>query len=130
MTFAAAALAILLFAVALKYSGIYTLTLDVIASARAAAAVMRDPALDDDQREVRVQQAAVHLLHLGLGQLAPRRRSLAVLIPHLQAQNAAQNALAVTAALLGKLIGLTLQENRGGGFDPFFRGACVRSKGF
>jgi len=62
MTIAAAALAILLFAVALKYSGIYALTLDVIASARAAAAVIRDPALDDDQREVRVQRAAVHLL--------------------------------------------------------------------
>jgi hypothetical protein len=61
MTIAAAALAILLFAVALKYSGIYALTLDVMASARAAAAVIRDPALDDDQREVRVQKAALHL---------------------------------------------------------------------
>lgn len=61
MTIAAAALAVLLFAVALKYSGIYPLTLDVIASARAAAGVMRDPSLDDDQREARVQKAAVHL---------------------------------------------------------------------
>lgn len=61
MTIAAAALAVLLFAVALRYSGIYPLTLDVIASARAAAGVMRDPSLDDEQREVRVQKAAVHL---------------------------------------------------------------------
>ena len=61
MIIAAAALAVLLFAVALKYSGIYPLTLDVIASARAAASVIRNPSLDDDQREVRVQKAALHL---------------------------------------------------------------------
>jgi hypothetical protein len=61
MIIAAAALAVLLFAVALKFSGIYPLTLDVIASARAAARVMSDPSLDDDQREVRVQKAALHL---------------------------------------------------------------------
>ena len=62
MTAAAAALAILLFAVAFKYSGIYALTLDVIASARAAAGVMKAPDLDDHEREVRVQKASVHLL--------------------------------------------------------------------
>jgi len=58
---ATAILSLLLFVAALSYSGVIGAAAGVLATARGAAAVMRDEALDDRARERAVQQASLRL---------------------------------------------------------------------
>lgn len=62
MTAAAVALSAALFAAALRLSRIERVSADALAIARAALAVMRDPALDEEAKERLVQRRAVELV--------------------------------------------------------------------
>lgn len=62
MTVAAVALSAALFAAALRLSRIERVSADALAIARAALAVMRDAALDEEAKERLVQRRAVELV--------------------------------------------------------------------
>ena len=62
MTLVAVALACTAFLIALRVSRLARLTLDVVASCRAAVAAMRNASLDDAEKERIVRHAAVRLM--------------------------------------------------------------------
>lgn len=64
MTYLAIAIAIAIFCWSLYAFRLVPASLEAISTARQAALVMRDPALDDDEKETRVQQAALRLFRL------------------------------------------------------------------
>ena len=64
MTYLAIALAIAVFCWSLRAFRLVPASLDAVSTAREAAGVMRDPALDDDEKESRVQAAALRLFKL------------------------------------------------------------------
>jgi len=66
MILLAAILSIATFVIALKALGVIKAGADVLHVSRTAVSVMRDSTLDEEQREVEVQQAAVRLLVLFL----------------------------------------------------------------
>lgn len=64
MTYLAIALSIVLFCWSLRALRLVPASLDAVSTAREAAGVMRNPALEDDEKESRVQAAAVRLFRL------------------------------------------------------------------
>src|SRR5262245_44530357 len=62
MIIVASILSMLVFAVAFKVTGIYPITLDVVASVRKATGVITDHSLDDQQKEALLKQSSIHLL--------------------------------------------------------------------
>ncbi|MDX1540809.1 MAG: hypothetical protein R3349_05345 [Geminicoccaceae bacterium] len=64
MTYLAIALAIAIFCWSLHAFRLVPASLEAVSTARQAAGVMRDPALDDDEKESRVQAAALRLFKL------------------------------------------------------------------
>ena len=64
MTYVAIALSIVLFCWSLRALRLVPASLEAVSTAREAAFVMRDPALDDDEKESRVQAAALRLFRL------------------------------------------------------------------
>lgn len=64
MTWLAIALSIALFCWCLRAFRLVPASLEAVSTARQAAGVMRDPALDDDEKESRIQAAALRLFRL------------------------------------------------------------------
>lgn len=64
MTWLAVAIAIALFCWCLHAFRLVPVSLEAVSTARTAAGVMRDPALDDDAKESRIQAAALRLFRL------------------------------------------------------------------
>lgn len=62
MIVAVSILSIAVFMVAYRVAGIYTITLDALASVRKATSVIRDDSLDDEQKEFLIKQSVIHLL--------------------------------------------------------------------
>lgn len=62
MIIIASILSVVVFWVAFKVTGIYTITLNTMTSIRKATDVIRDRSLDDEQKEFLIKQSSIHLL--------------------------------------------------------------------
>lgn len=62
MIVATAVAALAIFAIAIWVSGVMRVSVGVLSTTQNAAAIMRDPALDDLQREKAIQRASLRLL--------------------------------------------------------------------
>lgn len=61
MTFLAAALAVILFLMGFWFFGVVPAAVAVVADSRSALEVLRDPSLDDEQKEAGMQKASISL---------------------------------------------------------------------
>lgn len=98
MTYLAIALAIAIFCWSLHAFRLVPASLEAVSTARQAAGVMRDPALDDDEKESRVQAAALRLFKLFA--TITLRVAAALLLPALAVALLAWAGLVDTQAVL------------------------------
>jgi energy-converting hydrogenase Eha subunit G len=106
MAYAALVVSLLLFVVGLKRTGVLPMVAESLATARAAAQVVRSRELSDEQKQARVQHHAVEMMRTTLGILA----RLAIVC-----------AVALTVVAAGSAIGLyTLEDAWDASIDPWF----------